>query len=247
MKKYLLIIPIFGVLNSIAQNSNQSFYAGSNLSGINLDLSTSEISGLKHKDFSNAKFGFLLGYKYLFLLSPKLTFSIGLKFCNKNTTYYRPYYNDPNTINPNLSSVKEHLRFFRISTPFRGYYTFFNKKGNSFYTSFGGEINLTNRINRTADYKIQSPPSGYVDGTFKGKQKIKFSNNAIGVSLIAALGYEFLVNDKSFFIELGYNSDISKNKIFTLHNIEADNYYFGKLKSIQLAIGHTFSLDLSKK
>lgn len=243
MKKYILLISTFGVLSSIAQNSNHRLYAGSNLSGINLDLSTSGINGIEHNDFSEAQIGFVIGYKYLLSWSSKLTLGIGIELNNFNNTFYRPYYNDPNTINPNLSSVREYLKFYRVSVPLQGYYNFFNKNGNPFYISFGGEIILTNRINRTSDYKIQSPPSGYVDGRFKGKQKIKFNSGSIGLSIIAAIGHEFIIKDKSFFIELAYNSDISKNKILTLHNIEADNFYFGNLKSIQLKVGHTFSFS----
>jgi hypothetical protein len=242
MKKVMLVSAIFFGLKVFPQTSNHSFYIGSNLSGINLDLSSSGISGLNLKDFSNAKIGFNLGYKYLLSLSDKLTFGAGLDFKNINCSFDRPHYNDPNDINPNLTSVNESLKFYRFSIPIQGYYNIISKEHYSFYISLGADLNLTNNANRTADYKTPSPPTGYVDGRFKGTQKIKFNEKTLGVGILAGIGNEIIINKITYFIELSYYSDISKSKILTLHNIESDNFFYGKLKWFQLKIGHIFSL-----
>ena len=242
MKKIILVSAIFFGLKAFPQTSSHSFHIGSNLSGINLDLNSSGIGGLNNKDFSNVKIGFNLGYKYLLSLTDKLTFGVGLDFKNINCSFHRPYYNEPNNIDPNLTSVDESLKFYRFSIPIQGYFNVISKKYYSFYISLGVDLNLTNNANRTADYKIPGPPSGYVDGKFKGTQKIKFNEKTMGVGILAGIGNEIIINKITYFIELSYYSDISKNKILTLHNIEADKSFYGKLKCFQLKIGHIFSL-----
>jgi hypothetical protein len=111
----------------------------------------------------------------------------------------------------------------------------------------GTDFNLTNNVNRTADYKTPSPPVGYVDGRFTGNQKIKFNENTLGIGILAGIGNEITIKELTFFIELSYYGDISKSKIFTLHNIEYDNFFYGKLKFFQLKIGHIFSLKATSQ
>lgn len=247
MKKTILIGAFFICYNSFAQKSYHSFFMGTNLSGVDLDLSTSEIKGLTNKDFENARVGFNIGYKFIRTLPFKAAISMGVEFKNINCKFHRPYYNDPNTINPNLSSIYEDIKFFRISAPIQAYYNFINKTKLSFYFTAGSDIIFMNKIKRTADYKIPGPPLGYVDGTFKGDQKIKFDRDMqIGFALLSGVGSEFSIDEKLFVIELLYYGDISKNKLLTLHNIEYDSHFYGKLKSFQLKIVYKFSLDFKK-
>lgn len=240
MRKTLLMLALLLGLRAFSQSSNHSLYLGSNLSGIDLDLTSSGISGLEHKDFYNSKIGFNVGYKYLLSLPNKLTVGIGLDFQNINSNFLRPYYNYPDDINPNLTSVNENLKFYRFSLPVQGYYDVLKKENHSLYLSLGSVLNLITHANRTADYKIPSPPTGYVDGRFKGKQKINGEKLTFG--FLAAVGNEIVINKMTYFVELSYYSDISKNTIQTLHNIEFDNVFEGKLKYFQLKLGHIFSL-----
>jgi hypothetical protein len=247
MKKCILFAALFCVLKASAQKSSNSIFLGTNIGGIDLDLSSSGVQGLSKKDFSNSKVGFNAGYRYLYSFTPAFAVSGGLSFNNYNYSFYRPHYNNPGTINPNLSSVKEDLNFYRFAIPVQLFYKFINTKQSSFYLTAGSELNLTNKVKRSADYQIPSPPTGYVNGNYKKNQSIKFDGKDIGLSLNFGLGNEFIIDDKTFFAEIGYAFDLSENTFFTLPNIEDDNSYSAKLKSFQLKIGYLFRFEKKNK
>jgi len=240
MKNVLLLSVVLFYLNANAQTSRHALYVGGNVSGIDLDLSSSGIHGLDRRDFSKARTGFMLGYKYQLALSSRWTMGTGLSFNNFNYEFHRPFYNEPGDINPNLTSVSETMNFYRFSIPVQVSYNFIKAEKHSVYTSLGADLNLTNNVSRTADYKIPGPPTGFVDGQFKKNQSIKFNENSFGLSLVASIGSEIEIRNKTFLIELSYYNDISESRFQTLKNIEQDNYYFGRLKSVQVKIGYVF-------
>ena len=71
--------------------------------------------------------------------------------------------------------------------------------------------------------------------------------SSIGLTAFGGIGTEFQIRKHFFFIELLFFNDISKNKLLTLKNIEDDGYFFCRLQSFQLRLGHAFSLKATDK
>lgn len=235
MKKQYFLFALVLFLNSYvkAQKSYHGVYLGTNLSSFNPD-----------DKFKNPKIGFNLNYKFIYPISNKFSVASGLNFQYINSSFTR-LYNCDNFCLAVATPVYEKIKLSRFSTPISVYFNFINTKRKSFYLQTGIEVNYINNIQRTSDYQI---PGITVIGTFKGKQNIKFGDNSsIGLTGFAGIGTEFQIREHFFSIELLFLKDISKNKILTLKNIEDDGYFFCRLQSFQLKLGHTFSLRSKDK
>lgn len=242
MKKYLQTsILAFFVSSCFAQKSYHHFFIGSNLTAADYDSKTIIFNHSKYENFKNSKIGFNIGYKHIFQLNKSLSLSGGIQLMTITSEFSRSHYS--NFIAGDPRSVFEKLKLTRVSVPIQGYYNFIKTEKLQFYFTAGTGIIFINRVNRTADYYIPTPPSGYAQNTFKGKQSIKFGekSSSIGLNLFGGIGSEFEIKQRNFTIELSYSNDISKNKFLTLHNIEDDSYFFTKFKSFELTVGHTFS------
>ncbi len=117
----------------------------------------------------------------------------------------------------------------------------------SFFLSAGAELIVLNNVNRTVDYSIPSPPTGYIKATYKANENIKFGNNSqLGTAIFGGIGTQIKVKGNVVDIKLAYCNDISKSKFLTLRNIESDSYFYGKFKSIQLKAGYSLSFRKKK-
>jgi len=243
MRIYIVIVILLFCNIAVAQTTYHGFFLGANYSAIGLDARTAGTSKSEYGTFKNPRIGYSVGYKFYYNVSPKVFFSTGATYKRMNLEFTRPYYNDPNWMIENFSNISENVELSRVLIPVNAYYTFINKENVSIYITTGAEIIFLNKIDRKADYYIPGPPTGYVKGTFEGKQDLKFDKGSIGIAAMGGIGTEFKINDKSFVIELSFSGDISKNKFYTLHNIEGDSYFYGKVKSYELKVCHTFALD----
>lgn len=247
MKKYIqTAILVFFSSSCFAQKSYSHLFIGTNLTATGSDFRTINLNYSTYKNFKNPKVGFNIGYKHIFELNKFFSVSGGIELITIRSEFSRKHYD--NFIASDPRSVFENLKLLRVSIPVQGYYNFIEKQKFAIYVTGGAGFIFINSVNRTADYYIPGPPTGYIKNTYKGKQSIKFekTDKSIGVSLFGGIGSEFEIKERHFTIELSYCSDISQNKFLTLHNIEDDSYFLTKFKSFQLSIGHTFSFRRKK-
>lgn len=227
--KYLLfVLFLFLGTNIKAQILYHGVFLGTNLSSFNPD-----------GNFKNTKVGINLNYKFIYPISNKFLVASGINFQNIHASFTR-LYNCDNFCLAVATPVYEKIKLSRLSTPISVYFNFIKTDRESFYLQKGIEVNYINNIKRTSNYQI---PGTTVTGTFQGKQNIKFGDkSSIGLTGFAGIGTEFQIKERFFSIELLFLTDISKNKILTLKNIEDDGYLFCRLQSFQFRLGHTFSL-----
>lgn len=224
-----------------AQKAFYSLYAGANLSGMQLDLSSHAIKDIRKKALGDPGRGFQAGYSCIIPAAPRLHCSIGILYSYLKVGYYRPYYNVPGTPNPNLYSVSEQLKFSRVSVPAGANYLLMDNEKSNIYITGGASILFTNSAKRTVSYKIPSPPSGYTDVSYTSGYSFAYGNNKnFGLGFHTGIGTEFAIRKRRFSIELQYYTDISQTRIPTLHGIEADAEYSGKLKSFVFKFGYSF-------
>lgn len=245
MRKYIIAAAfVFFVDSCIAQKKHNNFFIGINETVTY--LTSSNDVNLNSNTFKDAKLGFNAGYKYVFPVTKALAVSGGVVYKNVKSKFYRQQYD--NSIVGDPISVYEQLSVSRVAIPLQGYFNFVNKKRYSIYVTLGTEFIVLNKANRTVDYYIPTPPSGYAKNIYTGSQTFRFGSNdkKIGISTISGIGSTFDIKDKSFAVELTFCSDESKSKLLTLHNIEYDSYFYSKFKGFQLSIGHSFSVHLKK-
>lgn len=243
MKKIVLFGLFTCSINCFAQKTHHNFYIAPSISAIGLNLDSAALPGPDYKGFNDPQAGFDIGYRYVMLFSKKFTLSAGVEFNVLNYKFKRPYYNEPFWVTQNHTSIFEKIRNYRLLIPVHFYYNLLEKKKTSVFLLAGGTVIFLNRIQRTADYQIPGPPFGFVDGKFEGNQKINFSDdNSIGAGYLGGIGTAFQLNDHAFLVELLYKSDLSKSTFYTLHNIEGDSFFYGKVKTFQLKLAYAFSL-----
>ncbi len=248
MKKSIIILNlvIFCSICCTAQKAYNSIFAGTNLTATGLSFANSE--GQTYQSFKDPKVGFNVGYKYVKPVSRLFSFSAGAEFIHFSSQFKRSIV----TANPPTGVIfpagTENIKMSRLWIPLQGYLNFVNVKKYKLYATLGANIILVNSANRTVDYYIYTPPSTFTKNTYTGTQGLKFgeSNGAIGAAFTSGLGSEFEIEDRNFTVELLWCSDISKNKVMTLHNIESDSYFFTKFKSLKLTVGTSFSFHHKK-
>jgi Outer membrane protein beta-barrel domain len=239
MKQCIVAVFVFFTVNCTAQKSYHNLFVGTNLTATGLSIETSD--DLNFNGFKSPRTGFNVGYKFVLPLNKAISLSTGIEFKSINSEFKRQHYD--NSISGTPRTVFENINLSRLLIPLQAYYNFLNKEKFTFYITFGSEFIVLNRINRTVDYYIPSTPGNFIQGTFTGKQTIKFGDKdkSIGFSIISGIGSEFEIKEKSFTVELSFRGDASKNKLLTLRNIESDSYFFSKFKSFQLTLGYSFN------
>lgn len=238
MRVIIFIIGCLVVMNSSSQ-TRHSIFIGGNISST--DLNARPLGpNITSTKFQNSKLGFSAGYKYFIHLGNRASLSLGAEFKVQTVEYFRPFSNDPNDVDPNLTSIQEDLKYSRVTIPLQGYYFLIKFPDHSFFVTAGLETVINNRVSRTADYKIPAPPNGFAEGRFNGKQTVKFDNSSVGLSFYGGIGNKFSFKKNQFIIELTYLQDLEQSKIQTLENIEYEGFYYGKLKSYNLKLAYLF-------